>query len=245
MSESYEAPAADEQAPFAVDDERTGPDRRLVFGGLGAVVLAAGAFFFLTGGDDEAFAPIARAPRPAAPAAAAPAPQVKVPVKYAEQLGRDPFKALYVQTVAQAPPTVDLTTGGAGAPAVPAPPVTGTQPGAGAQPGTGTQPGTGGQPGTGAQPTAPKPAESAKPAPASQQTLRLLSVDYVDGKKVATFLIDGKSRITATQGSTILEKVQVVLLRPDREPGTWFATLKVGDGSQFDAHYGQTVVIPS
>jgi hypothetical protein len=89
----------DEATQFADDtDGERNKKAILVAGGVAALVLGAAAYFFVGGGGEEediSFTPVKRAPRAAAVAPKAPAVK-KVPVAYKEQLGRDPFRALYV-----------------------------------------------------------------------------------------------------------------------------------------------------
>lgn len=94
-------------APLDDQAEDSGRKPLLLVGGLvGALVLGAGAFLFLGGGDDveEDFSV---APRTAPPAAAAPAePQAVavIPAATDEAVGRNPFKARYIAPVAAPAP---------------------------------------------------------------------------------------------------------------------------------------------
>ncbi|MDP3711842.1 MAG: hypothetical protein Q8R60_05080 [Mycobacteriales bacterium] len=206
--------------------EESGDDKKklLLVGGVAAAVLLGGGAFFLTSGGDaeeEAFF-VPKRPAKVAPAAAPKTP-AKLPVVFAAPVGRDPFRALYT-----AP-----TGGGAAAPAggTTTTPVTTTPT---------TAPTTGGStvvitPTT--QPTSSTPTQTA-----SQSTIRLKAYDI--NTKVGTFVLDGKTTVTGKVNDVLAKKVLIIAIRPDREPGTFFATLKVGDGANFDAHFGQTVVIP-
>jgi hypothetical protein len=103
--------APGEESPLAFDDGDGGRNKKaLIAGGaVVALVLGAGAYLFLGGSSDTgetAFAPVKRAPRTlaAAPKAAAKPAAKKLPVAYKEQIGRDPFRALYVVPVAAVAP---------------------------------------------------------------------------------------------------------------------------------------------
>jgi hypothetical protein len=210
-------------------NEESGSSKTLVIalGAIAGVALAAGAFLFVGGGDDsDELAPVARAPRAAAPATASPAPKLPAPANLT--LGRNPFRALYVEpvAVAEAPaggvttPT-DPTDGGTSVILVPA-----------ADSGTGAP-----APGT-AQP-APAPA----PAPAVQSTVRLLSVDSgkEDGNPVATFDYDG-AKVSGGVGDVMAGKLLLLSLQRDHT-GSWFVNLQLGDGDPFEVHERQTVVV--
>ena len=218
--------------PFAesVESEDSTGDKKkvLLVGGLAAAVLVgAGGFFLLSGGDaeDDTFVLPKRPAKVAAAAGgkAAAKPVAKVPVTYAAPVGRDPFRALYTVPVAApaaGPGTTPVTTTPTQAPTsggtVVITPTKAPASSGGTTTGTTTQ--------------------------KSQSTIRFKAYDTFT--KTGTFVLDGKTTETGKVGSTIAKKVLVIAIRPDREPGTFFATLKVGDGSNFDAHFGQTVVIP-
>lgn len=209
-------------------EESSGDSKKLLLvGGVAAAVLLGGGAFFLTSGGDaeeEAFS-IPKRPAKVAPAAAAPKTKAKLPVVFAAPVGRDPFRALYTA------PTTSVG-GGGGAPTAPvAPaPVTPTQ-----------APVTGGNPVV-ITPTKAPTSNGGTTTPKSQSTIRLKAYDV--HSKVGTFVLDGKKTVTGKVNDVLAKKVLIIAIRPDREPGTFFATLKVGDGSNFDAHFGQTVVIP-
>jgi hypothetical protein len=216
--------------PFAesVESEDSTGDKKkvLLVGGLAAAVLVgAGGFFLLSGGDaEEDTFVLPKRPAQVAPAAAKPAAKAvaKVPVTYAAPVGRDPFRALY--TVPAAAAGGGTTTGGTTTPVTTTP----------------TQAPTSG--GTVVITPTKAPTSSGSTTSTSQSTIRFKAYDTFT--KTGTFVLDGKTTETGKVGSTIAKKVLVIAIRPDREPGAFFATLKVGDGSNFDAHFGQTVVIP-
>jgi hypothetical protein len=215
--------------PFAESvesDDATGDKKKLLLvGGLAAaLVVGAGGFFLLSGGDaeEDAFV-LPKRPAKVAPQKAAPAKAVaKIPVTYAAPVGRDPFRALYTVPVA-----------------APAAPGGGTTP----VTTTPTQAPTTGGGSVVITPTSKPTTGGSTTAPTSQSTIRFKAYDV--STKTGTFVLDGKTTVTGQVSDVLAKKVLVVAIRPDREPGTFFATLKVGDGSNFDAHFGQTVVIPS
>jgi hypothetical protein len=207
-------------AAFA-DEAEPERNRKAVIaaGGVAAaLVLAAAGYFFLGGsGDgavDSAFVP----GRVAHPAVAAPKsatkPAKKLPAPYKEQLGRDPFKALYVlPAVAQAGPGVTAT--GTTAPGV-TPAVSGT----------GTVPTTGG--GTTPTTTANK-----------EYKLILMRVYGTGTDRTAVFSIDGKQQV-AKIGTKFGPTSEIVLLSMQQGPkaGQWTSVLQVGDGDPFDVVTG-------
>ena len=226
--------SAQEEAPQYVAEESedsAGSRRNLVaLGALAAVALGAGAFLFLGGGEDdvEEFVPAARAPGAAAPAAVAP-PAVKLPAATKLSLGRNPFRALYVQPAAASSGTSSTSTGGTTPvvlqPAAPAPAPFQPAP---AQP----------------APAQPAPAQPA-PAPAPQQQSTVALKGVVTGKDganpVATFVYDGKE-VTGAPGDVMEGKLLVISIQQDNTGG-WFANLQLGDGSPFEVHERQTVLV--
>jgi hypothetical protein len=82
------------------DEARSRKAVLMVAGVAGALVLAAGGWFLL-GGDSDETTTVA-APPTRSPVAASPSPTAAaaVPARYQGQLGRDPFRALYVQPAA-------------------------------------------------------------------------------------------------------------------------------------------------
>lgn len=208
-------------------EESTGDKKKLLLvGGVAAAVLLGGGAFFLTSGgdaEDEAFV-IPKRPAKVAPAAAAPKTPAKLPVVFAAPVGRDPFRALY---------TAPVAGGGAAAPVAPTVTTPTTAP---------VAPVTGGSTVVITPTKAPTSGGTTAPQQQSQSTIRLKAYDI--NTKVGTFVLDGKTTVTGKVNDVLNKKVLIIAIRPDREPGTFFATLKVGDGANFDAHFGQTVVIP-
>ena len=236
MSEFNPFNAAAEEAPAAPEvAEEEGRSRKavLLVGGLAALILGAGAYLFLGGSSDdvEEFAPVAQAPRAAAPAASA-SPAAKLPVSTKVSLGRNPFRALYVQPAAAAASTGTTSTATT-APAAPA--GTGTTTpvvivDSGSKPSTGT---------SGGSTTPQQPA----PAPATQSTVALKGVTAgKDGANpTGTFVYDGQ-KVTGAPGDVMAGKLLVISLQQDATGG-WFANLQLGDGAPFEVHERQTVVV--
>ncbi len=238
MSEFNPFSAAVEEAPAPVEvaeDESTGSRKTvLMVGTLAAVVVGAGAYLFLGGGGEEVeeYTPAARAPRAAA---VAPASAAKLPVTTKVALGRNPFRALYVAPAAGA--AASSTTIGT----APTTTTTNTAPVVIVDSGPAPAPVTRG----GFAPApAPAPAQQAPaPRPAAQSTVALKSVAAgKDGANpTATFVYDGK-QVTGAPGDVMAGKLLVISLQQDAT-GSWFANLQLGDGSPFEVHERQTVVV--
>ena len=243
MSEYNPFSAAEESTVYAPEQgeqaaQEDGGNRKAVIalGALAGIVLAGGAFFFLSGGDEtEDFEPVARSPRVAAPAASpAAVAAVTLPGKSTLQLGRNPFRALYVEPVAAAAPATGTTpttpTDGTTTPVVTFPPPPVDSSGGNNPPPPVTQPG--------------QPAPAPAPAPVSaQSTVALKSVAAgKDGANpTGTFVFDGKEVIGAP-GDVMDGKLLVISLQQDHTGG-WFANLQLGDGAPFEVHERQTVVV--
>ena len=241
MTETATFPFVDEDlAPFPEETEGFRSKRNLILaGGLGAVVLAAGGYFLFGGsggGGTESFVPIVHhAPRvAAAPVKPVVKAAVKLPAPYKEQLGRDPFKALFVVPAAAAAPVGAapgaVTVGGV-APAGTTPVPAGTTPTSTTP--TSTTPttvGTGTSVGTGATPVAPV-----------DKTYKLVLVRvYGSGKdQTAVYSIDGKQQV-AKLGSKFGPTSEIVLLSIQQGPkaGQFTTVLQVGDGDPFDVITG-------
>lgn len=204
----------------APEDEPASESRRniIVLGSVAAVVVAAGAFFLLSGGDepvvDSAFTPLS--PKAAAPAASA--KPALLPVVSKIELGRNPFKALYIlpaPVVVQAPIS----------PVIPGSPVTG-----------------GGAPivivGPGGVPTSGGSGTS-QPAPVKEYKLVLTRVTGTAKDRSAVFTIDG-NQVTAKVGEIFgpTEQIKFVSLQQGPKNGQWTAVLQVGDGDPFDVVTG-------
>lgn len=244
----------DAMDPFVDEAESTGRDRRvlLMAGGVAAALaLAAGSFFLLGGGDDaeaEAFTPAAARPRVAQQAAPTtrkvatkPPAAAALPVPFEDDLGRNPFKPLYV--VPAAPAAAAATD-----PTLPTGGTTGTTTGS-TTGGTGTTAGgtttgtttgsTGSGTGTGAAgPTAPE-------APTAQEYALVLKRVYGAGKDLtAEFTIDGR-RVVAKVGVRFgpTSEIRLISLQQGPKAGQWTSVLQVGDGEPFDAVTGEKVSV--
>lgn len=196
----------------------------IALGAVAGVALAGGAFFLLSGGDDaDEFGAVAQAPRAAAPAPAASA-QPKLPAPANLTLGRNPFRALYVEP---APAPAEVT----------APPATGD----GITPVIiiGEGGGTGGGTGTGGG-AAPAPQQPT----AKEHKLVLLRVFGAGKDQSASFSIDDKQQ-TAKIGTTFGPTAEILLLSLQEGPkeGQWTAVLQVGDGDPFDVVLGEPVFV--
>jgi hypothetical protein len=239
MSEFNPFSAAEEAPEHTEVAEESGEGRKKVvlLGALAAVVLGAGAFLLLGGGGEdelEEFTPAARAPRAAAPAVT-PAPALKkLPVTSKVTLGRNPFRALYVAPAAggsTGTTTTPVSTGGG---------TTSTPVTVGS--GSGSTPVAPVRGGTTYTPPADQPAPAPAP-PAAQSTVSLKGVTA--GKSGAnptgTFVYDGQ-QVTGAAGDVMAKKLLVISVQQDATGG-WFANLQLGDGSPFEVHERQTVVV--
>ena len=235
MTEPYNPfGAVAENDPVPDEQEDAGSRRNLVaLGGLAAVLLAGGAYFLLSGGEEVTDTTAASsAPRAATPAVLAPPKAVKLPVATQVQLGRNPFRALYVQ-----PP-----------PAPPAPPVTPTDTTpvlvGGGLGGTGSG-GTVAPPSSGGS-APPAPVQPAPAKPAEKVYRLVLTRVYGDSGKdlTAVFTIDGKQQ-TARVGSTFGPTAEIKLLSLQEGPkaAQWTAVLQVGDGDPFDIVTGEPAFV--
>ena len=242
-----------EEVPALEQESESGSRRNLLaLGGLAALLVAGGAFFLLSGGD-ETSEDVAFVPTTPRPAAAAPAPKVaKLPVATKVPLGRNPFKALYIQPAAAststdaAPvattPVSTSPVGGAipiilvgpgSTPLAPAPfPVQQPAPQQPAPQPPPTQPAP--------QPPQQPPAAPV-PAPAQVGTVSLTGVSGQGGAVEGSFRYEGRV-LRGGQGDVMGGQLLVVSLT-ESDDGTWVAVLKRGDGGPFEVREGETVVV--
>jgi hypothetical protein len=220
----FSAVPEDASAPPSAPEQesRSNPKLLIGLGALAAVVIGAGAFLFLSGGDDvEDFGVVAAAPRAAAPVASpAPTAQPKIPAQANLTLGRNPFRPLYVEPApAPPPPPADLPTSTGGVGTTPVVIVEGGTSGPGA---------------------APAPQEPT----AKEHKLVLLRVFGTGKDQSASFSIDGKQQ-TAKVGTTFGPTAEILLLSLHEGPkeGEWTAVLQVGDGDPFDVTLGDPVFV--
>src|SRR4051794_11340197 len=208
-----------EVSPF--DDAEGSRNKRalLVVGGVvGALVVAAGGFLLLGGGGESSDSALVvphtthQAPAPVKPAKKAVAK--KLPATYHEQIGRDPFKALYVVPVA-------APAGAAPAPSS-APAVIG---------GGDTSSST---PGTGTTPVVP----AAKPYP-----VKLVSISSAPGSdaRFSTWLVDGtKTTVLPAQRFGTNGELVVLAFGKNAKGAVTEAILQVGDDTPISVPIGQT-----
>ena len=249
-------------------DDARGTRRVLLLaaGVVGSLALAAGGFLLLGGDDDELLdspPPLAvTQPKTAATPVAKPA---ALPRPFDADLGRNPFKALYVAPAAAAGP---------GAAGVGDPTLAGPRPDAPAVP-AGTGAGTpvvpvggpalpvggpvlpvggpvlpdGGPPAPVAGPVlAPLPPVGGPVVPAvptdREHALVLRTVRGDGEARRAAFTIDGRS-VTVKVGGTFgpTKEIRLISLQEGPGAGQWTAVLQVGDGGPFDAVTGQAVSV--
>ena len=221
----------------AFDDEPGSDSRRnvIALGALAVVLVGGGAYFLLSGGsdtaDDVAFTPAA----PRAAANASPSPSaLKLPVVSTIPVGRNPFKALYVQpavVVAAPVGTTPVST----APDGSATPIVLVSPGD-ATP-TNSPPRN--------APTSTGSGPSSAPEPQAKEYRLILRRVFGDGTNLsAVFTVDGK-QMTAKVGSTFGPTAEIMLLSLQQGPKDeqWTAVLQVGDGDPFDVVTDQPVFV--
>lgn len=221
--------------------QQAAPDRRkvLLAGGLAAVLMLGGGGYYLFGGSGNVADTTASAARPShglrSVRAPVPSPSkrkgpervtpvleaAKVPAKSTEHLGRDPFKALYVQPVA----AVAASAGGplGSLPFTPATTPVPTVP-------TGT-------PGFPA-PTGGNPAAPAKPA---AYALKLMRVEGSGADLTAVFAVaSGTQRVGVGHVFGLMHEIKLLSLQQG-ETGSWTSVIQVGDDQPFDAATGEVL----
>lgn len=238
MSEST-FPFSGQAAAATGETERRGTRRALLLGGgvVTTLVLAAGGFLLLGGEAEEASFVVPPGARSAAPAKPTPPPVVALPAAFDGDLGRNPFKALYVL-----PPAAtdgQPSVGGAGSDGG-----TTTPSGTGAVP-VGDTPPVGPPPAAPVPVSAPVPGPVTPPAPTEREyALVLRSVSGEGAARTASFTVDGAA-MTAKVGDTFgpTREIRLISLQEGPAAGQWTAVLQVGDGGPFDAVTGQAVSV--
>ena len=252
MTESPFPPSTVEEAPALEQEPEGGGRRNLVaLGGLAALLVAGGAFFLLSGGEDVQDE-IAFVPAKARPSvlAAAPPKVAKLPVATKIALGRNPFKALYVQPAAASTST---DAAPAGTTPVSTSPVGGATPiilvGPGSTP-LAPEPFPVQQPAPQQPPAqlpAPQPPPAQQPpaapvpAPAQVGTVSLTGVSGQGSAVEGSFRYEGRV-LRGGQGDVMGGQLLVVSLT-ESDDGTWVVVLKRGDGGPFEVREGETVVV--
>jgi hypothetical protein len=234
MTDIYAA-GAEELAP-ALDDSQRNRKAALVAGGVAvALVLGAGGWFLLGGGGDTtsnaAFVPGAVTPRAAGHAASKPATSAvkQLPAPYKAQLGRDPFKALYVVPAA-APAGTGTTTTGTGSTA------TGTTAGTGSTTPTTT--------GTGTTTPATVGSGTTKPT-TTRYTLKLVSISKPSPEVRFTTWVVGGTNKTVIPAQKFGKYGELVVLAFGKNAAGVVdkAIIQVGDDSPIDVTVGESVSV--
>lgn len=236
------------------ETERRGTRRALLLVGgvVATLVLVASSYLLLTGEAEEESFTVPPAARSVTAPAPTPRAVVALPAAFDGDLGRNPFKALYVLPAGATDPqpsgggatgtgggatTPSLGTGAAPAPDAPTvgqpvvPPV--------AAPVAAPAP---------APVFAPPPPVGAPVAPAApterEYALVLRSVRGEGEARRAAFTIDGTA-VTAKVGDTFgpTKEIRLISLQEGPSAGQWTAVLQVGDGGPFDAVTGQAVPV--
>ncbi len=243
--------AAEQPGASTADEPETDRRRTVVaLGALGAVVLAAGAFLLLgTGGEESAelaFTPVKPAARAEAPAT--PGEQAAtLPAASDVKLGHNPFEVLYAepaaaeaQESASAPQAAALAPAAAPVPVIVVASAAPVGPVAVAPAPAPVRPAPSAAAPAASAPTKPAPAPASVPV---RSTVKLTSVSATEGSPpVGTFVLDGKEQVGA-KGAVFDGKLLVVDLLQNTD-GIWYAMLQVGDGSPFEVHKNQEVVVP-
>lgn len=210
----------EEVAPFEDVDEERNRKAVLVAGGVvAALVLGVGAYLFLGGnGDSEdvGFVPVKRAPRAVVTVPKTRPLAKKLPVAYKEQIGRDPFRALYV---------VPAVAAAAPAAAAPAPAPVAVAPVSLTTSSTST--------GTGTTPTAPV---------TKRYTLKLVSISKPSPEvRFSTWLVDGqKKTVLPAQRFGKYGELVVLAFSKNGQGVVDAAILQVGDDSPMEVKVGES-----
>ena len=229
MSENTFPFAEGEEAPSYVEEPDRNRTKFLIGGGVAAaLVVAAGGYFLLGSGgssDEEAFLAPHHAVKAVAAAPKKVATAKKLPAPYKAQLGRDPFKALYVVPVAAVvttgttTPTTTTTTGSTT--------TTGTGTGTGST--TPTTTGTG----TGTTPTS------------TRYTLKLVSISKPSPEVRFTTWKVGTDSKTVIPAQRFGKYGEIVVLAFSKNASGVVdkAIIQVGDDSPMDVGIGESVSI--
>ena len=213
--------------PFAATDDAGHYDeadaankkKLAIVGGLIALALAAAAFLFLGGGDSEegdVFIP--RAPRAAkavvAPPAAKKAVAKQLPVAYGDQLGRNPFQALYVLS---APASTSSTTATTAIPAS-----------------------TSSTSSTTSSTSASQSVTPAAPT-TTRYALKLVSIGTSPEARSTTWTVDGtRTTVLPAQKFGKYGELVVLAFSKNAQGAVDKAILQVGDDSPMEVAVGQT-----
>lgn len=217
MSENTYPFAGDDTAPYDDAPAESNRSRVLAFGALAAAVVLGGGYLLFGGGSSDeltASSDVVRPARAVKPEIAKRPVLATLPVKYDEQIGRDPFRALYVLPA----PVAVAAPGTAGSPG-------------GLLPFFG---GTGSTSGGAAGPAFPAGAPTAQ-----TYKLVLTRVYGTAADRTAVFSIDGKQQV-AKIGTKFGPTSEIILLsfQQGPKPGQWTTGLQVGDGDPFDVVTG-------
>ena len=223
--------------PFATGEDTgqydvadAGNKKKLMIAGLAVAALVLGAGYFLMGGggSDSADEFIPRAPRVAkaavVPQVAAKTTAKKLPVAYQDQIGRDPFKALYVVPVAA--PAVA---------AAPAAATTSTSSGGSATTTTST--------GDTASTTATQPSAPPACVCATRYALKLVSIAQTTSEepRFTTWSVDGqKTTVLPAQRFGKYGELVVLAFSKNAKGAVDKAILQVGDDSPIEVAVGES-----
>ena len=195
-----------------------------IVGGLIALALGAAAFLFLGGGDSgEGDVFIPRAPRAAkavvAPPAAKKAVAKKLPVAYGDQIGRNPFQALYVVSAA-APASTSSTTATTAVPAS-----------------------TSSTSSTSSTTSSTSASQSVTPAAptTTRYALKLVSIGTSPEARSTTWTVDGtRTTVLPAQKFGKYGELVVLAFSKNAQGAVDKAILQVGDDSPMEVAVGQT-----
>lgn len=211
------------------DETDAGNKKKLVIAGGAVAALVLGAAFFLMsgGGSESTDEFIPRAPRvakaAAAPQTAAKTTAKQLPAAYQDQIGRDPFKPLYVVPAA--------------APAAAAPPVASTTTSSTSSGPATTTTSSGDTASTSATQVAPAPAPAT-----TRYALKLTAISQTnDAARFTTWSVDGqKTTVLPAQKFGKYGELVVLAFSKNAQGAVDKAILQVGDDSPMEVAVGQT-----